>query len=237
MGPARNIYLLLLLIFSSTGFAQQHLAGKLTKKGTTEILIGVNVTNFSQKKINSSDMGGNYKIPAEPGDTIIFSSAGYSTDTLIVSGFMLSDNYPIRLLPNIMTLPTVKVDEMQEYQLDSMQRREDYKQLLNKKHPVKLLNEKRKMDGPGFSFSPVGYFSKNEKQKRRLKQRLQWEEEQYYIDHKFSPARVAQLTRLKGDSLQIFMSRYKPSYKFCRNANNQDMILYINDKLKLFRKS
>jgi hypothetical protein len=229
--------LVFLLIFPSIGFGQQHLAGRITKKRATEILIGVNITNFTQKKINVSDMGGNYKIPAAPGDTIIFSSAGYRSDTLIVAAFMLSDLYPVRLVPNIMALTAVRVDEMHDYQLDSLQRRDDYKELLNKKHPVKLWNEKRPVDGPGFSFSPAGYLSKTEKQKRRLKKRLEWEEEEYYIDYKFSPSRVVQLTRLKGDSLQIFMLRYRPSYKFCRKASGQDMMFYVNDKLKLFRKS
>jgi hypothetical protein len=43
-------------------------------------------------------------------------------------------------------------------------------------------------------------------------------------------------TRLTGDSLQLFLRRYRPSYKFCRKANSEDILLYINDKLVLFRK-
>ena len=129
--------LLVLLALSFMGFTQQYLAGKITKKGVTEILIGVNVTNFSQKKINVSDMGGNYKIPATAGDTITFSSAGYRTDTLIVGAFMLADPYPVRLVPNIMSLPSVRINEMHDYELDSMQRRDDYKELLNKKQKKK----------------------------------------------------------------------------------------------------
>ena len=92
--------LLLLLAFSSPAFAQapasvqspsfaqQDLAGKVVKRGVTEILPNVSVINISLKKSNMSDMGGNYKVPARPGDTILFSSASYQPDTLIVSSYM-----------------------------------------------------------------------------------------------------------------------------------------------------
>src|SRR5580765_5389538 len=228
--------LLFLFALSCMAFGQQYLAGKITKKGVREILIGVNVTNFTQKKINVSDLGGNYRIPATAGDTIIFSSAGYQRDTVIAGASMFSAPYPVGLVPNVMALPFVRVDEMHDYHLDSIERREDYKDLLNKKHPVKLWNEKRPGDAPGFSFSPLGYLSTTEKRKRNLKKRLHWEEEEHYVDYKFSQTRVEQLTRLKGDSLRLFMTRYRPSYKFCRNASGQAMMFYINDKLKLFKK-
>ena len=100
--------------------------------------------------------------------------------------------------------------------------------------------KKEQRIAPGFNFSPIGFFSKQEKQKRRLKQRLKDEEErdrQAYIDARFPRARIARLTMLSGDSLNIFMALYRPSFNFCRNISNQDMLLYINDKLVLFRGS
>jgi len=217
--------------------AQQNLTGKIVKRGSPEVLTGVTVLNVHQGKHNLSDAGGNYKIPAAVGDTIIFSSAGYRPDTMLVADYMLAESFLVALDPNVMSLKAVKVDELRNYQMDSIKRREDYAFILNKKHPVRLMNEKRAADGPGFSFSPIGYFSKGERRKRKLKKRLAQEEEDYYIDYKFSPARVAQLTGLKGAALQKFLVRYRPSYKWCRNANNQDILLYINEKRKLFGKT
>lgn len=228
--------LITLFALAVPGYTQQTMTGKIEKRSTTEIIIGANVINLKQRKHNTSDLGGNYKIPANIGDTIIFSSAGYLPDTVIVAGYMLTASYLVALWPNVKRLETVVVDESQNYQLDSMQRREDYKFILDKKHPVRLWNEKRPADGPGLSFSPIGYFSKGERARRRLKKRLKQEEEDYYIDTRFPVGRVAQLTRLQGDSLRMFMYRYRPSYQFCRSASSQDMFLYINDKVKLFRK-
>lgn len=226
-----------LLAFGAVpGYAQQAMTGKVEKRGTTEIIIGANIINLKQGKHNVSDMGGNYKIAAAIGDTIVISSAGFLPDTVIVAGYMLTENYLVALRPNVVRLQAVQVDESRNYQMDSLQRREEYRFILDKKHPVKLWNEKRAADRPGLSFSPIGYFSKRERAKRRLKQRLKQEEEDYYIDSRFPVARVAQLTRLQGDSLRIFMYRYRPSYQFCRAASNQDMFLYINDKVRVFRK-
>lgn len=236
MRTKKYFSLLLLSAFANAGFAQQVLTGKVVRKETTEIIPGVNVFNLSQKKRNVSDMGGNYKIAAAPGDTIVFSSAGYLPDSLVVQFSMLVKDQRIPLSPNITTLAGVTVTDLGMYQADSLQRHNDYAFLLDKKHPVKLMNEKRTGDAPGFNFSPIGYFSKKEKDKRRLKKRLAQEEEDRYIDYKFPASKVAQLTGLKGEALRQFMIRYRPSYKFCRKANSQDMLQYINEKLKLFKK-
>ena len=216
-------------------FCQQSLSGKITKKGNTEIITGATISNKTRQAHNISDMGGNYRIAAIVGDTVIFSSAGYLPDTAIIKATDIATGLYISLAPNFVALPSVTVNE-NAYQADSIKRREEYAFILDKKHPVKLLNEKREGDAPGLNFSPIGYFSTREKQKRKLKKRLLQQEEDYYIDYKFSADRVSQLSGLKGDSLKIFMKVYRPSYKFSRRSDYQLMLVYINDKLKLFMK-
>ena len=227
--------LLFFIAFPSIGFAQQQLYGRVIKKGSREVLQGVNVKNARQDKYNESDIGGNYKIPAETGDTIIFSSAGYRPDTIIVAPYMFTEDFLVPLTPNVVTLVRVEVDEMTNYEQDSIKRRESYAFIFDRK-PTKLMNKKSPGDAPGLSFSPISRFSSGEKQKRRFEKHLEEQEKDYYIDAKFSPGRVAQLTRLKDDSLHTFMVRYRPSYEFCRTASSRDILLYINDKLKLFKK-
>ena len=229
--------LLFIFTFSSAGFAQQVLTGKIVRRESTEPLIGVTVINLSRSKTNISDMGRNYKIPASPGDTILFTSASYQRDTVIVSDYMLTESWLVDLSPRIDVLPKANVEEISNYQIDSLKRHEEYKTLLDKKHPIKLFDEKTQDDAPGLFISPIDFFSKTEKNKRRLRRRLKQEEEDYYIDYKFPPVRVALLTRLTGDSLQLFLRLYRPSYAFCRKANSEDMLLYINDKLRLFKTS
>ncbi len=227
--------LLLVAGFIQPVFAQSLLFGKIFKKTTQEVVPGVSVFNFSTGKYNTSDLGGNYRIAVSAGDTVIFTSAGYLGDTLYLTSAAPVNGFNIYLVPNIMVLPTVQVDEMSKYEADSLERRKDYSFILDKKHPVKLMNEKRPGDAPGLNFSPIGFFSKREKQNRQLKKRVLAEDQEQYIDAKFPRTRIAFLTKLSGDSLQQFMIRYRPSYNFCRNADNQAMLMYINNKLLVFR--
>lgn len=235
-GEKNKFILLCCVVFSSRAMAQQFVAGRLNNKGTAEVLAGANIRNITRHKNNLSDLGGNFRIPAIEGDTLIISSAGYLTDTLLVDLSMLGVPFTIQMEPRLVVLQAVSVDELAGYRQDSIKRREDYAFLYNRKHPVKLWNEKRPADGPGLNFSPAGYFSKTEKRKRRLLTRLKQEDEDDYIDHKFSWSKVAMLTGLRGDALRIFMVRYRPSYKFCRTANSQDMLLFINDQFKRYKK-
>jgi hypothetical protein len=197
--------------------------------------MSVSVHNLNQKKYNQSDMGGNFRIPATKGDTILFTSAGYLPDTTIVNDWMFAeaDGYSVYLTPNMVELPSVRVGDQTNYQLDSIKRKEDYA-WLDKVHRVKLAGGKRWSDGVGVSFSPLSYFYSGEVQRRKLRRRLKQEEIDYYIDSKFPRAYVARITGLQGDSLQTFMIRYRPSYKFCRKASNEDMLFYINDSLKKY---
>jgi len=231
-----NIFLLCLALCDLKTVKAQQLSGRLTKKGSREILIGVTVINLTASNHNISDLGGNYRISAKPGDSIVFSSAAYLADTLILDSMSFIHPFDIGLRPNIQMLTAVTVDERRNFELDSIQRREDYKYTYQKKHPIKIWNEKRPGDDPGFSFSPLGFFSKTEKAKRRFKLRLKDEEEQSYVDYRFPHGRVAQITGLRGDSLQKFLSKYRPTYSFCRKAGQQEMLFYINEKLIAFKK-
>jgi hypothetical protein len=230
-------FAVLLLFLSIDGFGQTSLAGKVRQKDNRKILASVTVTNKSQQKVNVSDIGGNYRIAAKPGDTITFTFAGLRPETIIVDSRMLAekDGYSVYLEPRSVVLPTVKVDEQTNYQLDSIKRREDYKWLYPV-HPRKLIGSETPADGVGVSISPVDYFSAKETQRRRLRRRLAEEEKEYYIDARFPAAYVARITGLKSDSLQVFLVRYRPTYAFCRKASNEDILLYINDQVKLYRK-
>ena len=237
--PRRTLFftLSILVLLSTPAVSQQVLTGKIRQKETDAILISVTVVNHTQKKYNVSDAGGNYRIIASPGDTITFSSAGYHADTtyVVTSELEDKDGYIVYLEPNLVELPSVLVGQLSNYQLDSIQRKQDYA-WLDQTHKVRLAGDQTPTDGVGIGFSPVTYFSSEQKDLRQLRQRVKSEEKDFYIDSRFPSSYVSMVTGLKGDSLQLFMVTYRPTYKFCRNASNEDILLYINEKLKLFHK-
>jgi hypothetical protein len=192
------------------------------------------VHNLTLSKFNVSDAGGNYKIAAAVNDTLIFSSAGFFPDTIIVNSIMMSSLYDVLMTQKVVVLPTAIIDE-NNYQLDSLKRREDYYDFY--KSPVtKLASGSTPEKGFGIVFSPLTFFSSKEKQKRKLRKRLAEQEEEYYIDYRFSKKYIADLTGLKNDSLVLFIARYRASYKFCRKSSRQDMLFYVSNCMKKFMK-
>ena len=81
----------LLLLVSTNGIGQSLLAGKVRQKENRKILASVTVTNKTRQKVNISDIGGNYRIAANPGDTITFTFAGLRPETIIVDSRMLAE--------------------------------------------------------------------------------------------------------------------------------------------------
>jgi len=223
----------MLQLFISAALAQGQISGNI--KGNSEILFAATIQNINQHKVNSSDLGGNYKIAAETGDSLIFSHLGYVSDTIVVNSAMFNERLPIELKIKISYLQSVEVDEMAKYRLDSLSRREDYDYIFKNKNAKPLWDNKLSGDGRGVNFSPFGHWSSNEKQKRKLKERLVSDDKEEFIYYKFS-RRVPRLTGLSGDSLMLYINKYKPGYDYCVRASSQDILLYINDKLILFKK-
>jgi len=223
----------ILQFITSAALAQGQISGNI--KGNSELLFAATIRNISQHKINTSDMGGNYKIPAEIGDSLIFSHLGYISDTIVVDGTMFTERLPIELKIKMSYLQSVDVDEMARYRLDSLSRKEDYDYIFHGKNNKPLWDNKLTGDGRGVNFSPIGHWSSEEKQKRKLKERLETDDKEEFIYYKFS-RRVPRLTGLTGDTLTKFIIRYKPGYEYCVHATSMDILMYINDKLILFKK-
>jgi hypothetical protein len=226
--------IILLTLCACNIYSQAFVTGKIFNKKNDEIIVYATVHNLTLSKFNVSDAGGNYKIAAALNDTLIFSSAGYFPDTIIVNAMMMSLPYDVLMTQKVVVLPTAIIDE-NNYQLDSLKRHEDY-YVFYKTPAAKLAGGSTPEKGFGIVFSPFSFFSSIERQKKKLRKRLVEEEEEYYIDYRFSKKYVSDLTRLKNDSLVLFIDQYRPSYKFCRKSSRQDMLFYVSNCMKKFMK-
>ncbi|MHA4811318.1 carboxypeptidase-like regulatory domain-containing protein [Flavitalea flava] len=229
------IYLLFFLLPGFTGLAQQYLTGKVRKKENLEILSSVSIYNQTLRTHKLSDEEGNYRIIVQPGDTVIFSSVGYHADTLRVSAKMLGAEFPILLELRPVSLEAVTVGSLSNYQMDSLERRQVYSWIYAQE-PQPVVERQRQGDGVGIELNVIPHGSSEVRQRLKLKKRLLKEEERHYVNFRFSPDYISRLTHLGGDSLQQFMVRYRPTYDFCREAANVDILVYINDSFKKFEK-
>ena len=228
--PTVILLLLLNICFEIT--AQNNVKGKVYDSQTDSTIAGVNVYNLNTKLSVRSGSDGSYTIGASEGDRIMFSRIGFRPDTATVIYSMLLTLHEVTLYKEIITLKNVTVTS--SYQMDSLSRRNYYNDIYAKQPGITGFN--RPPDGFGVSVSPLSYFSYQAKQKRQLKRRLIKQEEESYVDRSFPKEWVAKLTGLRGDSLTRFMILYRPSYKFCRENSREKMLLYVNDKLKEFKK-
>jgi len=229
--------LILFLSLPILALSQEFVSGKIYDTTGEIITAAVTVQNVSQNKYTISNLEGSYKIQAKEGDLLQFTSSSYLRDSAIVTHFMLNAGYDVSLRERITTLKSITVKGLSSFQLDSLNRHEGYDPFKkNKTITLDKGNYERPRDGVGIVFTPHLFLTTKEKQQKELNKRLGDEDKEAYIDYKFSKEFVTKLTHLKNDSLDIFIKRYRPSYQFCRSANLQDMLIYVNDSYKKFMK-
>jgi len=226
------LVVLMLMSYSRSLSAQQHVQGRIYSAITDSVIPAATVYNKKLKMARYAARDGSYRIFADEGDTLIFSAAGFIPDTVPVLFHLLLTPYDVTLARKVILLESVKVTS--SYQKDSMERHNYYEAIFKKQPGITGYNGPEK--GFGVVLSPLSYFSNASKQKRVLKRRLLLQDQEDYIDRAFPKEWVQRLTGLEGDSLHLFLYSYRPSYAFCRKNDRMGMMLYINDKLKEFRR-
>jgi len=215
--------------------AQVTLTGKIVDKENKLVLPYASITNKSTGRRAYSDKGGFYRITASPKDVIVFAFLGYRPDSLVVSQSSGTETRDISLMVEARQLKGVEIGtQYSPYQVDSINRRDQFGYILDKKD-MPLAGGSTPV-GAGIVFSPITRFSRKEKQKREFKKIFSRAEQEHYIDSRFTPAFVSRVTSLKGDSLQLFMKDNYPDYNTMRVMAQEDLIYWITDKYRAWKK-
>lgn len=217
-----------------TAVCQSTLRGKIMDSESDVPLEEATIFNTTLGVFRKAGLDGLFSIRANENDVLIFSSVGYKPDTVKLSQDIITTGLFLGLKASPLSLDTVTVTQ-RTYAEDSALRRLEYAHLLDR--PVKTLRGGNNAQyGFGISISPITYFSRSEKQKREFRKRYREYEQDAYIDYRFSPPYVHRVTGLEGEELRRFMRDYRPSYRSLRNMLDQDLLLYVNDSLKKFKK-
>lgn len=224
--------LLLFLACLQLKAQQKTYYGYLKDSAMGTAIVAASVSNKTTGAVVETDKNGFFAIAVTKGDLLHFSAPGYNFDTLRYFPY-LRDTTHIEL-PRISTRLDVTVrstTNMSKYQQDSMVRRDKF--IADAGPKMRTFSKGNSGAGIGLNLSSI--WGKKERQTRESYGAFDEREKQYYIDYRFSHEMVAYYTRLKGDSLNLFMGRYRPDYDWLReNPSQQDMLLYINEHLKLF---
>jgi hypothetical protein len=236
---------LLLLLFLSvlSFFISGEAWGQVTIHGTvynmyrTRPLDGVSVLSTGGRG-TATDSNGNYTITVNPEDSIYFSYLGQATMRYPVKSLNFYNGFDIALHVDPTELKEVKVMP-RSYRNDSIQNRKDYAKIFNFKKPGFKLNGPSP-DGAGVGIDldeliNVFRFART-KRIQAFQRRLEDEEHDKFVDHRFNRSIVLKVTHLEGDELDSFMVRYRPSYEFCQKATDYDLLDYVKLAFKEYQK-
>jgi hypothetical protein len=233
----RKIIITASLLFVYTlSFAQsKYIYGKLIDSITLLPVQNVNVMNLNTGETDVTNNRGLFMLQGKFEDTLMFAKIGYENKRMVLAGNAVArgDTLRIILIPKIKELQSVTVSAYSyaDYQQDSAARRRDFAQTVG--FPRRWVESSNSGAGIGFSLDRL--FSRKEKNRNNAYRFFQQNEEQEYINFRFNPILIHGYTGLRGDSLQLFINRYQPSYKWLRaHERSDDIFYYINDKLKDF---
>ena len=123
------------------------------------------------------------------------------------------------------------------YHRDSMENRVTYSKIFGRENPT--IRSNYEAGGPaGFDLDGlVGIFQfKKNKQNLAFQKRLIEDEQDRYVDYRFSSKIITRITGLKGDMLTKYKKLYRPSYFFVVNSNLTQFYEYILNTSYAFKK-
>lgn len=230
------MFLLLLPAIVHHAHAQYKIKGTVYDSTNNYVIQSVTVQSTSGKGA-VTDANGYYEIDVAEKDSIWFSYLNKPTVKFPVLKIANPHNFEISLQVNVTTLKEVKV-RPRNYRLDSLQNRQDYAKVFNYKKPTLSVVTPSYGQATGFDLNALidmFRFRKN-RNMQSFQRRLIQQEQDKYIDYRFSKALVLRLTGLTDSLRDDFMARYRPSYFFTVNVDEYTFQKFIKDAYERYQK-
>jgi hypothetical protein len=226
------------LLFACTGYlvrGQALIRGTIYDRSQRYGMPGVSVMGTSGAGTVTDSLG-NYSLRLPAGDSIYFSYLGKHTARTPVKFINPDQRFDMSLEVGIESLPTVLV-RGKNYLLDSLATRKEYKKIFdygaNYVDNIQSTGSGRSM-GVGVDFDML----LRPGQVRRtlaFQKRLIEEEQDNYVDHRWSPSVVHRVTGLETPVLDSFMRVYRPSYEFLLTfTTDYEFYKYMSDCAKFY---
>ena len=225
-----NILLLFLILLCRISVAQVVIKGTVYDK---QARFGVpNVSVLSTSGIGTiTDTLGHYSIKVPNNDSIYFSYLGKSTEKFLVNRLPPEQPLDISLPVSVDMLPSVTVKQP-SYHMDSLANRLENKKIFD--YESEYLNTPGGF-GIGVSFEAI-FNAKKMARLERFRGFLIRQEQDKYVDHRFSKALVRRITGLTSPALDSFMIEYRPSYETLQGFETEyDYYSYIKANGEYFK--
>jgi hypothetical protein len=230
----KHLILIFVVVISTSASAQTYIIkGTVYDSSRNFPLEAVSVLSSSGRG-TSTNSEGRYEIEVTEKDSIWFSYLNKPTVKFPVLGIANTMSFDISLHVNIPTLKEVRI-KPRNYKMDSLQNRTDYAKIFNYRKPGLQAVTPVYGGAAGFDLDEIinMFRTKRNRSMASFQKRLLLEEQEKFVDHRFSKALVRRLTQLEGAELDSFMQLYRPSYTFTKTAGDYDFQYYI--KAAFFR--
>lgn len=178
-----------------------------------------------------SDAQGRYTIVVSESDSIWFSYLNKPTPKYPVLSIPNVQNFEISLHVNMVQLKEVRIMP-RNHKMDSLQNRKDYARVFDFRKPgLGTSLSVGPSGGAGLNITELANMFKFRQNRRMLsfQERLIREEEEKYIEYRFSRSLIIKLTGLRSPELDTFIRRYMPSVEFTRYATDYEFGQYIKE--------
>ena len=227
-------YIILILLSVQTASSQVWLTGKVYDSTRMVSIPYVKVTS-KKGLITYTDSIGRYGMSIDKQDSISFTYKGKSTSFFPVSTIRYPAGFDIALQVTVQdryqTLKEVVVIA-KSYRQDSAENRERYNKIFNFENSGLQLTSSGNLD-PN-SLIGIFKFRKN-KTMRSFRNRLIEEEQQKFINSRFTKGLVRQITALPEKDIERFMLLWRPPYELVAFSEEYQFHQYILDASKYFR--
>lgn len=225
-----------LSLVPAKGFSQYRIRGTVYDSSRNYPLELVSVLSTSGRG-TITDINGVYEIEVTEKDSIWFSYLNKPTVKFPVLKILNPFGFDIALQISTPELREVKV-RPRNYKQDSLQNREDYAKVFNYKKPGLTAVTPQYGGAAGFDINEIinAFRFRRNRSMQSFQKRLLAQEQEKFIDHRFSKALVRRLTPLDGNELDSFMIVFRPPYFFTIGTGDYDFQKYIKDSYERFKR-
>jgi hypothetical protein len=228
-----RLLLLIGMLAGHAAMAQVEIRGTVYDRSLQYAMRGVSVMGVSGTGTMTDSLG-RYSIRLAPGDSLYFSYLGRSTSRFLVKEIPAGP-FDMSLQVAVDTLPSVLV-QPRNYRQDSLANREEYRNVFDfsPRYFTNMKMERRAGMGVGINMD-MFFDAKHNRQMLKLQERLEEEEKETYVDHRFTRALVRRVTGLEAPALDTFMHQYRPSYDMLKSfETDYEFYKYIRESAQYF---
>jgi hypothetical protein len=221
----------LLFLFPWHSLRAQTSEGVVLDNETMQPVPGVVIMNQGNGIVVLTDTAGHFNIKASGGDTLLFRHTSYIAQLKYVAFSLNRSEMTILLMPAVISMKETNVVGLSKYQKDSVARHDLYSKELQ---PPALKTPKS--GGLGCD-GCVGWIADkltgNGKRRKKFGKDFQKDDEEKFIDSRYTLALVADLTGLKDtDKMAQFMHAYPMAYSFAHEATDLELKAWIRNNYR-----